>query len=205
MKIGILGGSFDPIHNGHIHMAMSAQNSHCLDKVLFIPAGHSPNKDEQKMTDKKHRFNMSKEAINEFNLLNHTDSFIVSDFEIKRDCKSYTYLTLQELKKKYINDDLFFIMGADSLDYFEKWKNPDIISSLVTILVIVRENFSDTAIHNKIEFLKKEYNTNVDLVRCKPYNVSSTLIRERIKSNSNIKGMVPDSVIEYIKKNGLYE
>ena len=87
----------------------------------------------------------------------------------------------------------------------EKWKNPDIISSLVTILVIVRENFSDTAIHNKIEFLKKEYNTNVDLVRCKPYNVSSTLIRERIKSNSNIKGMVPDSVIEYIKKNGLYE
>ena len=96
-------------------------------------------------------------------------------------------------------------MGADSLDYFEKWKNPDIISSLVTILVIVRENFSDIAIHNKIEFLKKEYNTNVDLVRCKPYNVSSTLIRERIKSNSNIKGMVPDSVIEYIKKNGLFE
>ncbi len=205
MKIGILGGSFDPIHNGHIHMAMSAKNSHCLDKVILIPAGHSPNKNEQKMTDKSHRYNMCKVAIEEINTLNKTDSFIVSDFEIKRDCKSYTYLTLQELKKKYVNDDIFFIMGADSLDYFEKWKNPDIISSLATILVVVRENYSDKAIHSKIEFLKKEYNTNVELVRCKPYNVSSTQIRTKIKSNSIIQGLVPDSVIEYINKNGLYE
>ena len=148
MRVGILGGSFDPIHNGHLHMALSAQQTYNLDEVWLIPAGHSPNKDESKMTSAVHRLNMCKIAVEEFPTL------IASDYEIQRKERSYTYRTLVRLKEEYPTHDFFFIMGADSLDYFDDWVHPEVIASLCTILVIIRDLFSLQDMERKINELK---------------------------------------------------
>ena len=115
MNIGILGGSFDPIHNGHIHMAECAYREFQLEEVWLIPTGHSPNKDEGSMTEAFHRFHMCEIAAGQFPWLQ------ANSLEIESCEKSYTYRTLEKLTKRYPLYHFFFIMGADSLDYFEKW------------------------------------------------------------------------------------
>lgn len=133
MNIGILGGSFDPIHNGHLHMAKCAYESYALDQVWLIPAGHSPNKDEHRMTDAKDRFKMCKLAAQPYPWM------IVSRLELDSAERSYTYRTMEKLSEQFPMHHFFFIMGGDSLDYFEQWKQPERIAKLATILVIPRD------------------------------------------------------------------
>ena len=115
MKTGIFGGAFDPIHKGHIYMARKAMEEYSLDRILLVPSGHSPNKTENAMTAFSHRYNMCKLASEA------VPGIEVSDIEIKDESTSYTYVTLQKLKQLYPEDELYFIMGGDSLDYFEGW------------------------------------------------------------------------------------
>ena len=129
MKVGILGGSFDPIHNGHIHMAVSAYQTFGLDQVWLIPAGHSPNKDEEKMTSGEYRYEMCQIATKTDNKL------YVSRMELDCPERSYTYRTLEKLVEQYPENEFYFIMGGDSLDYLETWKHPEIITALAIILV----------------------------------------------------------------------
>lgn len=133
MNIGILGGSFDPIHNGHLHMAKCAYESYALDQVWLIPAGHSPNKDEHGMTDAKDRFQMCKLAAQPYPWMT------VSRLELDSAERSYTYRTMEKLSEQFPMHRFFFIMGGDSLDYFEQWKQPERIAKLATILVIPRD------------------------------------------------------------------
>ena len=198
MKIGILGGSFDPIHNGHINMAVKAYEEYNLDEVWLMPAGHSPNKDETNMTGAKARYEMCKLAAEDYSFIK------VSDHEIKKTSTSFTYLTLQELCFLYPDNDFFFIMGADSLDYFEDWVHPEIIASLCTILVVVREHFDKLAMNNKILELQKLFPCNIKLVHCKRIDISSTLIRRNIYKDTNIYKYIPNSVVDYIFKHQLY-
>ena len=202
MRIGILGGSFDPIHNGHLNMAISAYEEFKLDKVLLMPAAHSPNKDENKMTSFEDRFEMCKLAAKGYYFLE------VSDFENTFEERSYTYITMTKLKELYPDDDLYFIMGGDSLDYFEKWVHPEIIASKCTILVIIRENFEKKSMAYKISSIKKLFPCRIELVNCEKFNVSSSEIRKIIKeetvSSNKLDTLLSKDVRKYISNKKLY-
>ena len=137
MKIGILGGSFDPIHNGHLNMAKQALQEYQLEEVWLMPAGHSPNKIEADMTPAAIRYEMTKLAAETQNDLT------ASDFELRKKSTSYTYQTLELLQARYPNHTFYFIMGADSLDYFEQWAHPDINCKYAVILVVNRDSFQE--------------------------------------------------------------
>ena len=192
-KIGILGGSFDPIHNGHLHMARAAYEQYSLDEVWLIPNGHAPHKDEDKMADSEHRMAMCELVAKEYDFLKTCDIEIVSEES------SYTYLTMQKLTESYPEYEFYFIMGADSLDYFEKWRNPDIIASLCKILVINRDEFTMEDMEKKIARINVFFPANIQIVHCKKYDVSSTEIRHGEK----LEDVLPE-VREYMLQNHLY-
>ena len=144
MKIGILGGSFDPIHNGHLNMAIKSYEQYDLDEVWLIPNGNAPHKDSDKMADAADRLAMCELVANEYPFLK------TCDIEITSEEYSYTYITVIKLQEMYPEHEFYFIMGADSLDYFDKWRKPEIISSVCKILVINRDEFSEEDMAEKI-------------------------------------------------------
>lgn len=198
MKIGILGGSFDPIHNGHIYMAEAALKEYKLDQVWLMPAGHSPNKNESNMTSAIDRYNMCCLAASD------NDKITASDFELKLENTSYTYRTLSELKKQYPEHNFYFIMGADSLDYFKTWKHPEIIASLCTILVVIRDSFSIENMSDTINDISSIFSCDIRLLKCPKFDVSSTMIRDRIKNSISCNQYMNSKVIEYIENHHLY-
>lgn len=198
MRTGILGGAFDPIHNGHVYMAQKAMQEYSLDRVIFVPSGHSPNKTEQNMTSFEHRFRMCELAA----LSDKT--FEVSDIEIQDKSTSYTYMTLLKFKELNPNDELFFIMGGDSLDYFDEWRNPDIIAATAVLLVVVREDFPVERLRQKIDRIKSLFAADIRLLRCKQIDVSSTQVRGLLKGNKEAAKLLDPKVLEYIESNNLY-
>ncbi|MBQ1801624.1 nicotinate-nucleotide adenylyltransferase [Lachnobacterium bovis] len=200
MRIGILGGSFDPIHNGHVYMAKMAKEKCKLDKVIIVPAGHSPNKDESKMVTGDDRSTMCKYAVENINGIE------ISDIEVLSDSRSYTYITIKNMYDKYPQDELFFIMGADSIDYFEKWKNPEIIAKYSDIIVINRDEYTNEYLEKKIEYLNTIFPVNVFVVECPKIDISSTTIRSLFmnKEYEEAKKFLNDKVFEYIINQNLY-
>ena len=192
-KIGILGGSFDPIHKGHIYMAVNAYEQYALDKIWLIPNGHAPHKDEDKMADAKARLEMCELVASKYKFLE------TCDIEITSEEYSYTYLTMQKLAQMYPEYEFYFIMGADSLDYFEKWRHPEIISSFCKILVVNRDEFTVEDLENKIKRLNAHFPVDIQIVHCPKYDVSSTEIRQGKK----LDDVLPE-VREYILENHLY-
>lgn len=197
-KIGIFGGSFDPIHQGHLNIAKSAYDEFGLDEVWFIPAGHSPNKDESGMTSAEMRADMVSLAIAPYSY------FKLSRMEIEAKETSYTYLTLTRLKEQYPDNELFFIMGADSLDYFEQWRHPEIICEKATILTAVRDDMDIAVIEAKIAALKELFPAEIYPIRGGRTEVSSTKLRQRIQNGQMDKEMIPKAVAAYIRENGIY-
>lgn len=198
MKIGILGGSFDPIHNGHIHMALAACEKFALDQVWLIPAGHSPNKDEKYMTSAEHRFRMCE-------LASKADPRLrVSRVEIDSDERSFTYRTLQILNEEHPENRFYFIMGGDSLDYFDRWVYPEIITKLCTILVMPRKPYSGSSLAKKIQKLNELYSADIRMIECEEYPVSSTEIRTRLLNHNPDERDFPNGVLEYIHEHNLY-
>jgi nicotinate-nucleotide adenylyltransferase len=198
MKIGILGGSFDPIHKGHLYMARQARIEYALDEVWLMPAGHSPNKNESRMTSAFHRKNMCL-------LAEKTDENIrTCSLETDSGETSYTYRTMQKLTERYPQHTFFFIMGADSLAYFESWMHPEIISSLATILVVNRDEYLPEELQKMATLVKERFPADIQFVHCEKYVISSGEIRERIKANLDVSAYLPDGVWEYIAEHGLY-
>lgn len=199
MKIGIYGGSFDPIHNGHIYVAESAIKQCHLDKLLMMPSFNSPNKTGWQMTDSIHRIQMCKLATR------HNPLIEVDEYEANRKEVSYTYLTMQAYKEKYNSDELFYILGADSIDYFDHWVHPEIIAECATIIVIPRVGFSKEHLTQKIDEIKQCFPAQIQLLDIDEFTVSSTKIKEalRIDAVQCPKDLNP-SVFEYIKDNHLY-
>lgn len=198
-KIGIFGGSFDPIHNGHLAIAKSAYQDFDLDEVWFIPAGHSPNKKESNMTPAGQRAKMTELAIASI------PYFQLSRIEIEAAETSFTYLTLEKLKKNNPLDTFYFIMGADSLDYFEKWRYPDRICACANILVAVRDDWDCTKVKEKITEIKKLFQAEISLLSVKKMDVSSHKIRSDIANGIPVGDRIPDAVEKYIKEKGLYQ
>ncbi|MGN0142513.1 MAG: nicotinate-nucleotide adenylyltransferase [Roseburia sp.] len=196
-KIGILGGSFDPIHMGHIHIAEAAFQEFSLDEVLFMPAGHSPNKDECRMSSAEDRARMAELAVADY------PAFHVSRMELEAAGTSYTYLTMARLAEEHPDWKLYFIMGADSLDYFDQWCHPEIICRYAVILVAVRDDLEQEAICSKIAQIKSIFPAEIYPLKGSKMEVSSSEIRAAVRSG-NSSDLLPERVAEYIREHGLY-
>ncbi len=200
-RIGIFGGTFNPIHMGHLIMAEEVCKHHHLSKVIFIPAYIPPHKYVDDLTDARHRFQMAKEAINE------NDKFEVSDLEIKREGKSYTIDTVHEILGHYGEEcEVFLIMGADSLNELELWKDIKKLSQLCHFVIINRPGFSTDASPRLAELIGDDSILDMERLRIEiePVGISSTGIRKRLKDRIEINGLVPECVEADIKEHGLY-
>ncbi|MBR2045845.1 MAG: nicotinate-nucleotide adenylyltransferase [Agathobacter sp.] len=193
MKIGILGGSFDPIHNGHLNMALKSYEQYNLDEVWLIPNGNAPHKDSDKMADAKHRLAMCQLVADEYPFLR------TCDIEITSEEYSYTYITVTKLQEMYPEYEFYFIMGADSLDYFDKWRKPEVIASVCKILVINRDEFSEEDMAEKIKRINSIFPADISIVHCPKVDVSSTELRHKL-----VKEDVLSSVYDYICRHDLY-
>lgn len=193
-----MGGTFNPIHIGHLLLAETARDFLHLDEICFIPNGCSYMKNSQEVLDKYLRYEMTRLAILD------NPAFTISDIEITRAGNSYTYETLLALREKEPEAEFYFIVGADTLFKMESWKNPDIIFQNCMILAAVRDNMTQKAIEEQMYVLAEKYDAGIRLLPMKEYSISSTDIRNRIRNNQSIRYLVPDSVITFIDKNHLY-
>ncbi len=197
-KIGVMGGTFNPVHYGHLLIAENAFEQFSLDKVVFMPTGHSPHKDEAQILDAAHRSEMIKLAIAD------NPHFSCSDYEVQKDDVSYTYLTLQAFHERFPGNELYFIMGADSLAYLDRWQNPKEISELCIVLAAVRDGLNIRELTNIQDFLHKKYGTRIAFINTPNFSVSSCMIRSRVEASESIRYLVPDAVEQYIKQHGIY-
>lgn len=194
-KIGILGGTFNPIHNGHIMIAKEALKQYELDKVLVMP-NHHPKYRTIDGAEDSDRSSMVKLAIESI------DGLEYSDIEIAREGATYTVDTLTELHQMYPGDEFYFIMGADSLMYFDKWREPDRIVELAYLLVAIRgEDDRDTCL-NKRDTLP--YKDKILMLDSPNMPISSSEIRECVRAGEDISDLVPAPVREYIIKHNMY-
>ncbi|MCD7774076.1 MAG: nicotinate (nicotinamide) nucleotide adenylyltransferase [Clostridiales bacterium] len=195
MKIGIYGGSFNPPHLGHLKMAQYMQRELGTDKILIIPSNISPQKSGNGNIDPVHRINMCRLAFSD-------PVFSVTDMEIKRGGKSYTVDTLSEIRKEYHNAELFLFMGSDMLLSFGSWYKPDKISEMCTICAVSRDS-GETAAKMR-EYAENEISGKVIILDKPPYELSSTLVRQRLLSGEDCSDILCGEVINYIKENKLY-
>ena len=196
-KIGILGGTLDPIHNGHLMIAECARDQLSLDEVWFMPTRNPPHKSNQNISPNEVRKEMIELAIEDNN------NFKFSDFEYKRDGIIYTSDTMKLLKNAYKDTDFYFIMGADSLMYFKDWHKPEEIVLYCNLVVAGRDN-DDSELLREVAILEDKYNINIHVLKSPKICISSSDIRDYINNKFSIKYMVPDSVERYIKNKNLY-
>ena len=199
-RIGIMGGTFDPIHIGHLILGETAYHQFHLDNVLFMPAGNPPHKQdrENRATDSQ-RVEMVRLAIAS------NPHFTLSMEEMHREGYSYTYRTLERLKKRYPDTEYYFILGADSLYTFDEWKEPARILGACTILVGTRNHTSDEKLDRVIEHLEEKYHGQIEKLESLNIDISSKMIRSWIEKGRSLAYYVPDQVIEYIQKNNIYK
>ncbi|NLW22222.1 MAG: nicotinate-nucleotide adenylyltransferase [Tissierellia bacterium] len=198
IRIGIMGGTFDPIHNGHLILAEYSRTNFNLDKVLFIPTGRPPHKDNKYISSNLHRLNMTLLAINS------NPYFELSTIEMDREKTTYTIDTIKYLQSKYKNRDFYFILGSDSLYQIDKWKDYENLLKICNFIVAKRPSQEADSIEDWIKKLREEYNSLIYPLELPLIEISSTQIRERVKRGLSIKYLVPQSVEFYIEKNKLY-
>jgi len=188
MRIGILGGTFNPVHKGHIHIAKCAAKELCLNKVLFVPAYIPPHKMIKEKIDPADRVRMLRRAIAD------TNNFAVCLYEMDRKGKSYSVRTARFLKKKYgKNTELFFIVGSDSVKGLNKWKEISSLSRIVTFAVASRPGYGP-----------KRCSVGAVYLKAPKKNISSTYIRKVIQKGRSAGRFLPAGVNPYIKMNNLY-
>ena len=201
MNIGIFGGTFNPIHSGHLIIAQEIINKKDLDKIIFMPNASPPHKKDMALADASLRFKMIELAIKNNAL------FDIDDFEMTSKGYSYTIDTLSYLSKKYPSDNLFFIIGADSLFEIHLWKNcEELIKNYNWIIAnrpgkeISEKKLSQVPLPD--ELIKKLTNS---LVETSFIEISSSKLREMVRNNESIKYFVPEPVEIFIKQNFLYK
>lgn len=195
-KVGIMGGTFDPIHIGHLLLAETAWDYFALDELLFIPSGHSYMKEN--VTDMAARTAMTHKAIG------NNPHFFLSEIEINRTGDTYSYETVMDLAKLNPSTQYYFIIGADTLFSIEAWKHPELLFANCIIAAAVRKGYSTKALTTKINLLKHDFKADIRLFTTSRIDISSTEIRSRLKKGLSIQYMVPEKVLEYITKNNLY-
>ncbi len=198
-KIGILGGTFDPIHNAHLLLGESAREQFGLDRVIFIPnnLAHLPNRTE--VASGENRYQMVKMAIKD------NPYFTCSRIEIDKAGGTYTYNTIQELKLMYPGDELFLILGGDSVIGIDNWYMAKELLQSCTILAAVREDDDLAALDKKRKELGEQFNADIRLLKFNRIDISATEVRNRVRTGRSIRYMVPDEVIEFLCIKGLYK
>ncbi len=188
MKIGILGGTFNPVHIGHLILAEEVREKSGLNKVVFVPAYLPPHKNNSDIAPAEDRYRMIKTAVR------GNKHFFVSDTEIKRQGKSYTIDTVRGFKELYPKAELYFITGSDMLKYLDDWKDLPEIIKLVKFVVATRPGYPLESIPSYIS-----------TISIRAVDVSAFEIRQAIKEDKSFRYLVPETVRKYIVKNKLYK
>ncbi len=188
-RIGILGGTFDPPHNGHIAVAETAIRKLKLKKIIFIPTKTPPHKSRGRISSRQDRLAMLRLAVG------GKEKIMISEIEFKRRGPSFTVDTLAEFKKENPDDEFYFLIGADNIWEMESWHQPERIMEMVKVVAAGRPGFS----------AEGRFSAMIELFDMTPVNISSTLIREKVKSGLSISGLLPSAVEEYILKWNLYK
>lgn len=197
-KIGILGGSFDPIHCGHIAIATSALEECGLEKVLLMPTKNQPFKVGKHVADEMDRLNMVKKAAEE------NDGLLGSSCEIDYGGISYTYNTLKELEKTYKDGKFYFILGTDAFISLETWYMGKELLSSTPFILAVRPGYKESERKVAVKKYRQKYNADITVLNNPILYISSTEIRERVEKGESISELVPKGVEEYIVEHGLY-
>jgi nicotinate-nucleotide adenylyltransferase len=185
-KIGILGGTFDPPHFGHLLIASEVRHSMQLSEIWFMPNQIPPHKQDEHFTDSKHRLNMIKLAIHD------QAHFKIEQIELDREGPSFTYDTLRILLEQFPTYSFYFIIGADMIEYLPKWHKVEEVIELVTFVGVKRPGYKTTTKYPVIE------------VEIPQFDVSSTMLRKRLKEKENTAYLLPEDVKRYIEENHLY-
>lgn len=188
MRIGILGGTFNPIHIGHLILAEEVREKLGLNRVIFVPTYLPPHKNNSDIAAASWRLAMLRLAIK------GNKYFSVSDIETKRDGRSYTIDTLKGFKKIYPNDELYFIIGSDLLRYLDDWKELDEIIKMVKFFVATRPGYP-----------LEKIPSHISTIPIRAVDISGFEIRKAIKENKSFRYLVPEAIYKYIKQNKLYK
>lgn len=197
-RVGIMGGTFDPVHIGHLLIAEQSYRQYGLDYVIFMPAGRPPHKQDQEIISNKDRLAMLRLATEDI------PYFRVSDYELNKQGLSYTFETLSELSRKFPDTEYYFIMGADSVKDMDHWRYPEIILNLAHILAAVRDNTDIQALQAEAQRLREKYSARISLLGAPELDISSRELRGRIAAGQSIRFMVPEKVRNYIYYYHLY-
>jgi len=199
-RLGIMGGTFDPVHYGHLVTAETARVQFDFDKVIFIPSGCPPHKIGHKITEAQHRYLMTVLAVN-------TNIFFeVNRIEIERQGNSYAFETVLQLKEKYGPEwDLYFITGADAVLEILTWKNIRRLIEICTFVAATRPGFDLSVLDNKLEQISTIAKDKFLTFEVPALSISSTDIRQKVANGKPIKYLLPESVERYIYENNLYK
>ncbi|MDD6551254.1 MAG: nicotinate (nicotinamide) nucleotide adenylyltransferase [Lachnospiraceae bacterium] len=206
MKLGILGGTFNPIHNAHLYIAAEAYRQLSLDEVWLMPDGIPPHKGLDGDATRFERLGMCEAAVKSIPYMK------TSDEEIRSDGRSYSYLTLTRIRERHPDDEIFFIIGEDSLDMFSSWAHPEIIAKVVTLAVAIRHDSDVTgSITSVCDKLRVKYNARIRLLHTDYMDISSSEIRTMLSQDgiypgnlSRLQVLLPKAVLKYIMDHRLY-
>lgn len=199
MKIGIMGGTFEPVHIGHLLLGEFAYEDFSLDEVWFMPNRNPPHKKADYTEEAlRHRIKMLELATED------VPHFRVNLYEAQTEEHSYTYSTMRELNRLYPENSFYFILGADSLFAIEEWRCFREIFPSCTILAAMRDDRDIRSMQLQIDYLQKEYNARIRILQAPLVDISSTTIRQRAQQGLSIRYMVPEAVEDYIRKHQLY-
>ena len=199
-RIGIMGGTFDPIHYGHLAAAEAARVEFGLCKVIFMPAGNPPHKQSQKISDAEHRYRMTALATSS------NSGFEVSRLEVDKAGITYTFDTMEELRSIYGEaPEIYFITGADAVLELLTWYKIGELLTLCKFIAVTRPGFDICKLEQKIAEISSKYDGEIICLEVPLLEISSTDIRERIKNGKPVKYLLPEEVEAYIHKNGLYK
>ena len=196
MDIGIFGGSFSPVHNGHINAAKSFIEQFSLDRLYIVPARFPPHKTLDAGASDADRLNMLKLAFSD------TDRVVVSDFELKRSAVSYSCDTLRHYKRE---GRLYMLCGTDMFMCLDRWNRADEIMRMCCAVCVLRDGADRPKVTERASFYRDRYGADTAVLDCAAVPLSSTEIRQTIASGGDISGYLPESVSKYIIDNGLYK
>ena len=198
-RIGIMGGTFDPVHNGHLLLGKQAYEEYDLDEIWYMPSHIPPHKKDRMITEEEARIEMLRLAIQD------CPYFVLSDFEMKREGNTYTAHTLALLKEEYPDYQFYFIIGADSLFQIERWYHPEEVMKLTSLMVSGRDYpDAERTFDEQIAYLTEKYGAKIYPLHNEEVDIASSDIRKRIAEGKDITKDVPKAVEQYIKAHGLY-
>ncbi len=197
-RVGLLGGTFNPVHNGHISMAYIALYEFLLGEVVFIPLGLPPHKRDEYIASAEHRLNMLKLATQD------ESRFSIDTIELDRTGYTYTVDTLEALRRAHPQTEYYYIIGADTLYELTGWKNFERVSTLTSFICVLRPGVDDAGAREYAQMLNERYGYRIHVARDKGPDISSSLVRQLVTDNRLASGLLPDSVAEYIRQYRIY-